>query len=119
MSEEYRVDDKDDRQVCFSGELLAFTTSEDRGKPRWIELRLYVTDGGNYVLSGVGMSDVDGEVDRPWVHVIEDAYGVLEQLYMTDDTGTRYLTRVARDLLTKAARVDDDVRSAYYEERIA
>lgn len=44
------------RTLKFDGVELAFSTSKDRRKFRWIEFRLYRTQKGHYVLSRVGAS---------------------------------------------------------------
>lgn len=44
------------RVIKFSGEKIAHSTSYDRCKARWIEFNLFITDGGNYVLSRIGAS---------------------------------------------------------------
>lgn len=53
----YQVRDGD-RILEFTGELLAQSTSQRRGNPRWIEFELYRTKAGSYVLARVGRSVV-------------------------------------------------------------
>ncbi len=44
------------RTLTFDGDLLAESTSQRRGGARWVEFKLYRTDGGKYVLSRIGQS---------------------------------------------------------------
>ena len=56
------------------------------------------------------------EQARYWAQVSDSAEGVVESLWKWDDTGAKYLTNVARRLLEDAARIDDGIESAYFEE---
>lgn len=58
------------------------------------------------------------EAPRYWAQVSSDAEGIVDALYKFDDQQTRYLTNVARRLLEDAARIDDEIHAAYYEEHI-
>jgi len=44
------------RTIRFEGELLASSSSRNKRKARWVEFRLYKTNGGNYILSRIGVS---------------------------------------------------------------
>lgn len=44
------------RTLTFDGEFLAQSTSQRRGRDRWVEFKLYRTHSGKYVLSRVGQS---------------------------------------------------------------
>lgn len=57
MSSEFRIPDGD-REVTFTGELLASATSDDGKAQRWTIFELYRTDAGRYVLHKVGRSVV-------------------------------------------------------------
>lgn len=46
------------RVLKFDGKLLAESDSRRRGSARWIEFKLYRTNGGTYVLSRVGVSHI-------------------------------------------------------------
>lgn len=63
---------------------------------------------------------VDGVVKperaREWAQIIEDPEGVINELYRTDYHGARFLTKVARDLIEDAAKVDIGIEKAYYTE---
>lgn len=57
----------DDGVLEFAGRLIAASSTEQPGKPRWVELELYqVTDGtGRYVLHRIGRSVVYHRSDGP------------------------------------------------------
>jgi hypothetical protein len=59
------------------------------------------------------------ETPRYWAQVSDSAQGVVESLHKYDESGSRYLTNVARQLLTTAAMIDDGVADAFYTEVIA
>lgn len=106
------------RELRFDGTLLAEATSEVSGKDRWIEFSVYKTAEGNYVLSRVGRSKRTGETDRFSAQVSETPQGVLETLYLYDEDGVRYLTRVARELLDRASDADEAIATVYRTETI-
>lgn len=83
-----------------------------------MEVNIYRTDTGRYVVAGIGKSAVPGESDRPWAHVSDSADGAVESLYLVDDYEVRYLTRVAKNALTDAARVDEKIRNAFLRENV-
>lgn len=58
------------------------------------------------------------ETPRYWAQVIESGQGVVESLHKYDESGSRYLTNVARDLLTSAARIDSGIEDAFYNQVI-
>ena len=53
----FQVNDKE-RVLKFEGVLLAHASSYRRGSPRWVEFDLYRTEGGTYVVSRVGYSNI-------------------------------------------------------------
>lgn len=55
---------------------------------------------------------------RWWAQVSEDADAVLDALYKYDDSGARYLTKVAQRLLEEASENDPEVDSIYRVELI-
>lgn len=59
------------------------------------------------------------ETARYWAAVCEEPQGVVESLYKYDDTHTRYLTHVSQRLLEDAARIDEDIADAFYNEELA
>lgn len=150
------------RHLRFEGVRLAASTSQSRGRTRWVEFELYRTTGKQYVLARKGVSlyyhsadcpvvarnkisseifstDVlssglvacedcspifhDGddfypETARYWAQVNDTADAVVNSLYKYDDLGARYLTNVARKLLSDAAEIDDSVYEAFYNELV-
>jgi len=116
---QYTVRDGD-RVIEFTGVKLASVTSSEPGKTRWIELALFRTRAGMYVLEGVGKSVEPGEVDRPWVQQSEDPGGIIDRLYLfNDDTGAKYIPHTSRRLLEAAGAIDDNIRRAYVTEHVA
>ena len=114
----YTVKDRD-REIWFEGELLAQISSHTPGKTRWIELALYRTEAGSYVLAGGGMSTRPGELNRMWAEISDEPDGVIEFLYLTNDHQQRFLPNTARALLKQASTVDEKVRLAYTTQHVA
>ncbi len=46
------------RSLEFNGELIAESSSKTRGKPRWVEFKLFRTESDIYVVSRVGVSNL-------------------------------------------------------------
>ena len=121
MTQDLTVRDRD-RTLAFRGVELARASSARPDKARWIELELHRVEGDGevrYVLAGQGRSALPGEHTRYWAHQCASAAGVLEQLYMFDGDGTRYLTNVARQLLAAASEHDPELDAARALERVA
>lgn len=58
------------------------------------------------------------ESPRYWSLVSETPEGIMDSLYRYDESGTRYLTAVARRLLTEAAQADRGIAQVYQIETI-
>lgn len=58
------------------------------------------------------------ETPRYWAQVSDSPNSVVDSLHKYDDQGSRYLTNVARTLLTTAANIDDGIADAFYNEII-
>jgi hypothetical protein len=98
-----------------SGDALGFASSERTGRSRWIEIALFRSNSGRYVVAGVGRSTIPGEEDRRWAYVEDDASAVIKRLerHEAGDESTRYLTRTAAKALTQAAEHDEGIRKAF------
>lgn len=107
------------RTIQFTGHLLATASSAMPGKTRWVEFMAFRTQGGMYILYGIGRSKRENEVDRHWVRQAEEPSGLIEALYMMGDEGQRYLPRTAQSLLEDASELDPALARAYRCERIA
>ena len=130
--QQYTVKDHD-RAFSFRGVLLGHASSESPFKKRWTEMSIYRTDGGTYIISGVGQTcvkkgdpipDEDGiadedETPRAWAHVCESAAGAIQRLYLYDNDNVRYMTRIAKLALEEAISKDDALRDAYLVEEVA
>lgn len=60
----YRVRDQFNT-LAFEGRLIGEATTETPESPRWTEIRIYKTRGGNYVVERVGVSLVYHAPDAP------------------------------------------------------
>lgn len=99
-----------DEAIVFTATKLAEATSFEEGKPRWTELALYLTDDGTYLISGAGRTQVEGETDRRWLNVQTRPRDVIRSLQRVDrETGRRFLTIVAEELLDQASDFDPDL----------
>lgn len=117
--DEFQVWD-DERCIEFAGELLAYVSSAAPGKDRWLELTVYRTAAGAFVLAGVGRSNRPGEVDRKWAQISLEPEGVIDRLTMFDeDTGAEYIPNTSRKLLSLASDKDARIKRAYTRTRIA
>lgn len=58
------------------------------------------------------------EQNREWAGVMDAPEAVLETLYRYDEAGARFLTRVARELIEKAAEKDEAISDRYFTEHI-
>jgi hypothetical protein len=70
------------RLLQFEGTVLGKSSSYRRGSTRWIEFELYLTDGGQYVLSRIGVSLVYHGAACPLVKkygLQEEHYGLIER----------------------------------------
>lgn len=122
MTDERRCDDfvvhDGDRELRFCGYLLGSSSSQKETSERWAEISIHRTAEGRYIVSGIGRSIREGEVDKRWAHVCEEAPGAIESLYQLDDHDIRYMTWVNRRALDQACAVDEDLRKAYTCETI-
>lgn len=126
-----------ERSFMFNGVLLGRATSEIASKKRWTEMAIYRTEAGTYIISGVGQTRVKAgdrvwdddekkeviaefdEIPRAWAHVCESAEGAIQRLYLYDNDDVRYMTRVARNALLAAIKLDDALNKAFHVEEVA
>lgn len=113
----YSVHDGE-REYQFEGVVLGESSSHRSGKDRWIEISIFKTNGGKYIVAGVGKTTVTGETERHWAHVADQPEGCIESLHLYDGDGVRYLTRTAKVALATAITLDDRLRAAYLVETI-
>ena len=55
---------------------------------------------------------------RYWATVSESPTGVVDALYKYNESGVRYLTNVAEQLLDEASAVDSNIAQAYKVEDV-
>jgi hypothetical protein len=109
------------RTITFDGILIGSATSDDGHRDHWVDIAIYRTDAGSYVVSFIGRTRLAhiGEVDRPKAQVSTTPEGAVESLYLVDDDGVRYMTYVAKRAAEEAAENDPEFRSAYLVEHVA
>lgn len=89
--------------VSFSGRLLSAASSDQPGRARWTEIRIYQTVDDRFVVEGVGGTRVVGERVRRWVIVCADPTEVERRLRRPDRaTGRLALGGVSREALKRA-----------------
>lgn len=119
MMETFEVEQDQDSLLRFTGELLGSASSAREGKTRWAELRIFRTEGGQYVVAGVGRTIVDGELDRFWARVcktpdeVVDAIRVTRRDPNTHQVQQRFIPHVHRRALEEAIERDDALDDAY------
>lgn len=114
--EQHQIERDADLPLAFTGEVIAEAHSYETGKLRWTELTLYRTSSGKYVLHEEGITEVDDEDDRSSAYVSEDAGELIASLYKVNARGKRYLTKLAQELVARAAVADPGIRAHYVVE---
>lgn len=105
------------RDITFTGDLIATASSEVVGKDRWSEMSIYTTDDGRYVVHGLGKSSVEGETDRDWVCICNTAEAVIKALTRTSDD-VSYVPNLNLTLLERASMLDDAISDATRVQRV-
>lgn len=105
-----------EREIRFHGSLLGHSSSHRPHKDRWIEMFIYRTRGGKYIVAGIGKTNIPGETERHWAHVCEAPEGAVESMHLIDSDHVKYLTRTARETLLEACDHDEELRQAYLVE---
>ena len=113
MSTVYRLRDRG-RELDFEGELLASESSYAPGKTRWLEVAIYKTVGGSYVVAGIGRSTRENESDREWAQSSTKANAIIERLKLRDDDGVWYIPATSLRAIKRAAELDEGIYEALY-----
>ncbi len=113
MQQTYTLERSGLKHLRFQGEQLACMSSRDDDSVRWTELALYRTTTGAYVLSQIGRTLRDDEVDRHGAFVCETPAAVLKALERPPH-GT--LTNLAKDLLEEAGTIEPVFAEILVEE---
>jgi hypothetical protein len=82
------------------------------------ELPTYYVPCNDCKPSRISVTGVFPETARYWAQHSEKAQGVIDALMQFDDNDTKYLTRVASDLLEEAAKYDANIKYAFETEII-
>lgn len=107
-----------ERELQFTGRLLGESSSWCEGKERWAEIKIFRTRAGAYIVSGVGRSVINGEVQKRWAQVCDRPEAVVERLHMLDGKEARYLPYVNRVALQKARMADAGIANAFLRETV-
>lgn len=99
--------------LSFDGTLLGEATTRQRGDSRWLDLRIYRTSTGRYVIEEAGAT-TDDPRPRAAVTVVDGPTGVRRALTKQGEPRdparagetVEYLTNVALDALDEAADRD-------------
>jgi len=102
-----------DRELQFVGQLLGESSSFRPGKTRWAEIKIYVTEGGNYIVSGIGRSINPGEHDKCWAQICSEPEAVIERLHLIDGDGAKYMPYSSRQALEQSRLTDERLSRAY------
>jgi hypothetical protein len=115
--EDYELPDGE-RHIRFKGVKLGHSSSQSNGKERWSEISIFRTEGGSYVVAGVGRTTLPNETDRHWAQVCERPQGVIERLYMLDHDSSRYLPRTSLQALNQARDRDPALNDAFLVQTV-
>lgn len=85
---------------------------------RWVEIRIVRDEDGQYAVSTLGRSTVDGEEDRSRVIFTESPFEILEVLTDRRNGRTPRLPIIAARVLAQAAAIDDGIKDAYVNRAV-
>lgn len=106
-------EDSDGNPITFEGRILGHASSRrDDRQQRWMEVTIFVTKAGTYVVEIIGHTIREGEVTKQRAHILTEPSEVIERLHTTRD-GERYITYTAREALFQAAEADPGISSAW------
>lgn len=78
--EQFTICRDNERDLRFTGEMIASVDSKGKSNGRWTVLKLYKTESGKYVAEQIGRTNWDGEHDRFSATVCETENDVIEAL---------------------------------------
>lgn len=110
-SKEYVLPRDGEPSINFSGRALAEVSSYSNRKQAWTELKLYLTDGGNYILHVIGRTTRPDWVDIHSGSVHHEPAALIDALRVKRG-GERKLSALALSLLDTAALQDDRILQA-------
>ena len=103
----FQVNDGD-RVLRFEGELLAHSSSYHSGSHRWVEFDLYRTEGGSYVVSRVGYSNLFHAAGCPIVN---------KRRHQPAQVATLTENSVPCDVCNPSMSIDEHAHEMIYPER--
>lgn len=110
--QQFRLERPGQVDLVFDGDLLSEVSTYERGKRRWVEIRIYKTTTDKWVVDVFAPSIIAGETNRTTVTVCDTAMDVRKALTRENREGVRYLTDTALDALEDAADKDPDLYDA-------
>lgn len=114
--EEIILERDGDVPLHFNGVNIGSATSYADHKDRWFEIDIWKTDTGKYVVSGVGVSTVEGESDRVWAVVCNHPSEVVTALYRRNAEGQMYIPKTSQWALESAIESDPAIAAVYVEK---
>lgn len=97
-----------------SWQLLSKASTQDSGRPRWFEIKLFkrlTNERVEYRVEMIGKSIVKGETDRIRTETTTSAHAVVDFLAMGEPRN-RYIPKVSRKALHEAADNDQALGDA-------
>lgn len=104
--------------ILYHAENCAVVTRNKLSVSNGEELPLYYMPCTDCKPSRINIDGVYPETARYWAQHSEKAAGIVEALMQYDNNDTKYLTRVASDLLAEASKYDSNIKRAFEVELI-
>lgn len=98
------------------GEASTYRPHKQANGKRWLDMKLYKTSDGEYVVYTIICSGIEEE-NRYRIRRTRSAFAVIEFLTLLRE-GKPYLPRDAALLLAEAANLDSDIREAYVNRAV-
>ena len=107
-----KIQISEDQFLSFDGELLGSASSHS-DKPRWMDVNIYSTTDGRYVVQKIGRTSLAGERDYYSAHVVDDAPSLITAL-RSKKRGVVFMTIVAEDAVRAAMEKDPRISEAWH-----
>ena len=107
-----KIQISEDQFLEFDGELLG-SASSCSDNPRWMDVNIYSTADGLYVVQKIGRTALPGERDYYSAHVVDDAPSLITAL-RSRKRGVVFMTIVAEDAVRAAMEKDPRISEAWH-----
>jgi len=107
-----KIQISEDQFLEFDGELLGSASSRS-DKPRWMDVNIYSTADGRYIVQKIGRSELPGERDYYSAHVVDDAPSLISAL-RSKKRGVVFMTIVAEEAVRAAMEKDPRIEDAWH-----